>query len=84
MRFPTTDWPETEADAVILAGDIGVGVEGVLWAARHHRPIIYVPGNHELYGHDFNLTAELRAAAPENVTVLSDYMLVMGGRPLSW
>jgi Icc-related predicted phosphoesterase len=73
--------PETDADAVILAGDIGVGVEGVRWAARHYpdRPVIYVPGNHEFYGHDIDLTAEFRAAAPDNITVLSDDVLVLDG-----
>jgi predicted phosphodiesterase len=66
--------PETDADTIILAGDIGVGVEGVRWAARYYpdRPVIYVPGNHEFYGHDIGVTAELKAIAPENMTVLSD------------
>jgi hypothetical protein len=73
--------PETDAEAVVLAGDIGVGVDGVRWAARHYpvRPVIYVPGNHEFYGHDIDLTAELEAAAPDNITVLSDDMLVLDG-----
>lgn len=72
---------ETDAEAVILAGDIGVGLEGVHWAARHYpvHPVIYVPGNHEFYGHDIHLTAELQAAAPENITVLSDDVLVLDG-----
>ncbi|HEX7074359.1 MAG TPA: metallophosphoesterase [Hyphomicrobiaceae bacterium] len=73
--------PETDAEAVILAGDIGVGVEGMRWAARHFpvRPVIYVPGNHEFYGHDIDLTAELDAAAPDNITLLSDDVLVLDG-----
>ena len=73
--------PDTEADAVILAGDIGVGVESIRWAARHFpvQPVICVPGNHEYYGHDIGLTAELEAAAPENITVLSDDVLVLDG-----
>ncbi|MGH8194323.1 MAG: metallophosphoesterase [Woeseiaceae bacterium] len=73
--------PHTDAEAVILAGDIGVGVEGMRWAARHFtaHPVISVPGNHEFYGHDIDSTAELAAAAPENITVLSDDVLVLGG-----
>ncbi|MDZ7769968.1 MAG: metallophosphoesterase [Woeseiaceae bacterium] len=73
--------PDTDADAVILAGDIGVGVDGVRWAARRYplRPVIYVPGNHEFYGHDIGMTAELEAAAPDNITVLSDGVLVLDG-----
>jgi predicted phosphodiesterase len=73
--------PATDGEAVILAGDIGVGVEGVRWAARHYpvRPVIYVPGNHEFYGHDIDLTAELEAAAPNNIMVLSDDVFVLDG-----
>jgi hypothetical protein len=46
-------------------------------ANREYR--VYVPGNHEFYGHDIDLTAELEAAAPENITVLSDDLLVLDG-----
>jgi len=54
--------PETGADVVILAGDIGVGVGGVEWAARRFSkvPVVYVPGNHEFYGHDIGLTDQLK------------------------
>lgn len=48
--------PKTDADLIILAGDIDTGTEGVTWAAheseRLQKPIIYVPGNHEYYGGD--------------------------------
>jgi predicted phosphodiesterase len=80
-EFADFDPPETDADLVILAGDIGVGPAGLHWAARRFpgRPAIYVPGNHEFYGHDISLTATLRAEAPENITVLSDDLLVLDG-----
>jgi predicted phosphodiesterase len=68
-EFADFEPPETDADIVILAGDIGVGLGGLSWVARHlsDRPIIYVPGNHEFYGHDISLTAALRSEAPKNV-----------------
>ena len=36
---------------MILAGDIGVGLGGIEWAARRFPkvPVVYVPGNHELF-----------------------------------
>lgn len=40
----------------ILAGDIGVGMRGVEWAEKaipSHIQVLYVPGNHEYYGHDY-------------------------------
>lgn len=80
-EFADFDPPETDADIVILAGDIGVGPGGLNWAARHFpdRSVIYVPGNHEFYGHDISLATALRRGAPANVTVMSDDMLVLNG-----
>jgi len=51
--------PDTNADIVILAGDIGVGLGGIEWAARRfpRAPVIYVPGNHEFYDQDIGLTS---------------------------
>ncbi|WP_119157754.1 metallophosphoesterase [Caldimonas tepidiphila] len=45
-----------DCDAVILAGDIGVGYEAVRWAASCFKgtDVFYVPGNHELYGQDMD------------------------------
>jgi predicted phosphodiesterase len=43
--------PQTDADVVILAGDIAVGTHGVTWAQNEFagKPVIYTPGNHEPY-----------------------------------
>lgn len=38
-----------DADVTVLAGDIGVGLEGLEWALAIERPVIYVMGNHEFY-----------------------------------
>lgn len=49
-------WPKgidvntIDADVTVLAGVIGVGLEGFQWALSIIRPIIYVIGNHEFYG----------------------------------
>jgi predicted phosphodiesterase len=73
--------PLTDADVVILAGDIGVGPEGLYWAERRFpdRHVIYVPGNHEFYRHDIALVAELKACAPQHIHVLDDDAVVVGG-----
>ena len=38
---------------MILAGDIGVGLEGLPWGEERFpdRSVYYVPGNHEFYHH---------------------------------
>lgn len=75
---------ESDADLIVLAGDIGVGVSGVHYAnslaAQQHKPVLYVAGNHEFYGHDYpgHLQA-LRAAAGANVFFLEQDRVVLGG-----
>lgn len=42
--------PPADADVVVLAGDIGVGLMGIDWALKTYDiPIVYVAGNHEFY-----------------------------------
>jgi len=50
--------PETDADVILLAGDIDVGTYGTDWAIKESKRlgknIIYVLGNHEFYRHEYN------------------------------
>ena len=56
LHFEFGKWPksvdvnEIDADVTVLAGDIGVGLQGIQWALSINRPVIYVMGNHEFYG----------------------------------
>lgn len=81
IEFEDFDPPVTDADVVILAGDIGVGLEGLRWAEERfpYRPVIYIPGNHEFYHHDLSLIEELKAQAPENIHILNDDSVVIDG-----
>jgi len=81
IEFADFTPPATDADVVVLAGDIGVGLAGVEWAARRFSevPVIYVPGNHEFYDHDIGLTNELKVAAPANIHVLNNDKLELDG-----
>lgn len=49
--------PETDADIVILAGDIDTGTQGIEWAIeeseRLSKPVVYVLGNHEFYHQEY-------------------------------
>ena len=50
LEFAPLRVEKTDADVVILAGDIGLGADGVEWAkACFDVPVLYVPGNHEYY-----------------------------------
>jgi predicted phosphodiesterase len=57
--------PRLDADLVVLAGDIDNGARGVEWARRSFDvPVLYVAGNHEYYGGEFDeVQRELAAAA---------------------
>lgn len=80
-EFVDFDLPETNADVVVLAGDIGVGAGGLDWTRKQRlqKPVIYVPGNHEFYGHDIALTEQLLSRAPPDVHVLDDQSVVIEG-----
>lgn len=70
-----------DSDAVILAGDIGVGAAGVKWAGQMFpdRPVIYVVGNHEFYYGDFeSVWADLRRHCPLNVHLLDNQAVEIG------
>lgn len=73
--------PRTDADVVVLAGDIGRPEEAIAWAAALGKPVLYVPGNHEFYGASIGGTlARLQAlCAGTEVRVLSDAQQVIGG-----
>lgn len=54
------------ADVVVLAGDIHQGTQGMAWARQTFpdKPIVYVAGNHEFYGHHWTrLLDKLRLQA---------------------
>ncbi len=75
---------ESEAEVIVLAGDIDVGLNGFRWAAneaeRIKKPVIYVAGNHEFYHHDIDLLAEMRgfAAKSGEVHFLENDELIIG------
>ena len=43
------DAPSTDADVVVLAGDVARPDQAVAWASLFAKPVVYVPGNHEYY-----------------------------------
>jgi len=70
-------------DVVVLAGDIGLGVDGIRWAqhAFGDRPVLYVLGNHEFYGFDFDRLVEdaRESCRGSSVRVLEHERVDLGG-----
>jgi hypothetical protein len=85
LHLEFVDWipPPAAADAIVLAGDIAVGVQGIQWARRQFpdTPVVYVPGNHEFYGARLpDALAELRNEAQRlGVHFLDGDESILGG-----
>ena len=58
LEFASYNVQGLEADVIVLAGDISVGMKGLEWAAkllsRTKAHIIYVAGNHEFYHYEIH------------------------------
>lgn len=73
--------PQTDADVVILAGDIGRPGPAIEWASGFDKPVLYVPGNHEFYGGSLAGTvSELkRLCQGTQIQVLDSEAVVING-----
>lgn len=49
LEFGEVEPPETDADVVVLSGDIHIGSKGIDWASRFNRNVVIILGNHEAY-----------------------------------
>ncbi len=57
LTFSGLALPRTDADVVVLAGDIARPKEAIAWASGFKQPVLYVAGNHEFYGGNLSATA---------------------------
>jgi Icc-related predicted phosphoesterase len=69
-QFSPFEPPATDADVVILAGDIDGGCKGIDWATKKFsKPVIYLAGNHEYYHHDIAIETDALRQAAKNTNV---------------
>jgi hypothetical protein len=82
-EFGPVDIPDTDADVVVLAGDVAVGPRGLDWIRCRFpgRPVVYVLGNHEFYRHNLpRLTHSLKSEAEgTNVHLLENSSVELAG-----
>jgi predicted phosphodiesterase len=76
----------SDADLIILAGDIDVGLKGLEYAVdlihRINKPVIYIPGNHEYYRHDIDILRTemlLFSESQPNLHLLDNSSVVING-----
>jgi len=83
LEFGPVNIPPTDADLVILAGDIHVGPEGLRWIQKQFadKPVVYILGNHEFYHHSLTgLLQELRKQATgTNIHMLENSAVEING-----
>ena len=83
IEFEPFEPPTTEADVVVLAGDIHVGTKGLEWAKDNFKDehVIYVLGNHEYYGQALpKLTNKLKELSRgTNIHILENDKLEIDG-----
>jgi len=83
-RHPPFELPPTDAEVVVLAGDIDNGTRAIDWAEQTFpdQTVLYVPGNHEYYDADLRRAAaalKARARRSANVHLLDNDELTMDG-----
>jgi 3',5'-cyclic AMP phosphodiesterase CpdA len=67
---PSFRLPDTNADVLVLAGDIGCGTGGMSAFAGLGKPVIYVPGNHEYYDAELEAMAQRMASFARDAGIL--------------
>lgn len=81
LNVAALEVPHTDADIVILAGDIARPQDAIAWARGFTNPVLYVPGNHEFYGGSLATTVhELKQmCVGSGIQVLDQEAVVMDG-----
>ena len=83
LEFGPAKITPTDADVVVLAGDIHLGREGRKWARAQFpaKPVVYVLGNHEFYRHSLpELTETLkRETDGSHISILENSAVEIDG-----
>lgn len=73
----------TDADVVVFAGDVNIGVKGIEWILETVKdiPVIYILGNHEYYKGSYPKTLRkiIELSQDTNVHVLENRSVVIDG-----
>ena len=81
LSLGALDPPDNDADVVVLAGDIARPREAIAWASALRKRVLYVAGNHEVYGSTIDATLDALRVLSEGtqVRLLDDEALVVDG-----
>ncbi|MCG8315050.1 MAG: metallophosphoesterase family protein [Pseudomonadales bacterium] len=82
LEFGEWQPPADNADAIILAGDMGEPPQVMQWIKTHFdKPVIYVPGNHEYYDREYHQVNEFltKEAKDHDIFILQNRSLELNG-----
>lgn len=81
LEFGTSALPDTDADIVIAAGDIGIYDQGIAWLKAIDKPVIYIAGNHEFYNFEYYKTLRMlrKECANTNIHFMENNTVYFGG-----
>lgn len=81
LTVAAMDVPRTDADVVVLAGDIARPAQAIEWALGFEQPVVYVPGNHEYYGGSLSAVRDelQRLTAGTRIHVLDEAEVRLAG-----
>lgn len=83
LEFGAFDFSFNQADVVIFAGDVHIGMNGIDWIKKNvtKQPVIYVLGNHEYYNGAYPKTLNkiIDASQNSNINVLENKHVVIDG-----
>ncbi|MBE3708594.1 metallophosphoesterase [Vibrio parahaemolyticus] len=82
LEFGLMEVPKSDADVIVLSGDIHIGTQGIDWASQFDVPVIYVLGNHEAYGTSLDSLIDqcrVKANGYEHVHLLENDSIVIEG-----
>ncbi|BDD06296.1 metallophosphoesterase [Aureibacter tunicatorum] len=71
QEFGYADLNFSNADIIVLAGDVNIGIKGIDWILKNiqNKPVIYILGNHEYYKGSYPKTLNKIKALAENSNV---------------
>lgn len=81
LEFGDLPAVRNDADVIIAAGDVGVGLQGIHWLKQFDCPVIYVLGNHEYWGEDYTdfIDKVWQESSGTNVHFLENESVIIDG-----
>jgi predicted phosphodiesterase len=81
LEFGEQCLPNTDADIVVAAGDIGVFDQGLAWLRSINKPVIYIAGNHEFYNGEYHDVLQMlrRECSGSNIQFLDKDVFIFQG-----